>query len=259
MENLPVTKQCRKCGEILPAAAFALMRSASDGLQGWCRRCNSAWAAAHRPRKLAIAPQVEAGEKWCRRCNTVKPVDAFAINARRPDGRQTYCRSCQAADYRAKQEAQGRVVRPPDIPEGHKFCRTCQTIKPISEFGIRRAARDGLMSACRSCRSDLGRRDHLKRSYDLTEEEVAAMYDVQEGVCAICRTAPAVHVDHDHKSGRVRGMLCFRCNAALGQFGDAPGVLIAGARYLMTSERKRFGVEFFLAERLAAVEFGSAS
>ena len=44
------------------------------------------------------------------------------------------------------------------------------------------------------------------------------MFAVQGGVCAICEEAPASHVDHDHETGRVRGLLCFNCNGALGQF-----------------------------------------
>ena len=225
-------KRCGRCRRTLPTSAFAAKRSAPDGLQHWCRECNSAWAAEHRPRKMTTPPAVGPGEKWCRRCETVKPSAAFAVNVRRPDGLQTYCRECQAADYRSKQELAGKVVRPADVPVGYKFCRTCRTVKPRTEFGIRTAAPDGLMSACRPCRSELGRRDHLKRSYDLTEDQVEAMREAQGGLCAICRAAPAVHVDHDHTSGRVRGMLCFSCNAALGHFRDDPVVLRRAARYL---------------------------
>lgn len=54
----------------------------------------------------------------------------------------------------------------------------------------------------------------------------------QDGRCAICRTAEAVHVDHDHTTGQVRGMLCFPCNAALGQLGDRPEVLRRALSYL---------------------------
>jgi hypothetical protein len=62
--------------------------------------------------------------------------------------------------------------------------------------------------------------------------DLDAMLHAQHGVCAICQTAPAVHVDHDHRSGRVRGLLCFRCNAAIGQLGDDPLVVRRAARYL---------------------------
>ncbi len=54
----------------------------------------------------------------------------------------------------------------------------------------------------------------------------------QGGVCALCRTAPAAHVDHDHATGGVRELLCFNCNGGLGQFKDDPALLRAAARYV---------------------------
>jgi hypothetical protein len=58
------------------------------------------------------------------------------------------------------------------------------------------------------------------------------MLEAQGGVCAICRTAPAVHVDHDHETGAVRALLCFNCNGGLGQFKDNPEALHAAAYYV---------------------------
>ena len=58
------------------------------------------------------------------------------------------------------------------------------------------------------------------------------MFEAQGGLCAICRTAPAAHVDHDHDTGEVRELLCFNCNGGLGQFKDDPEVLRAAARYV---------------------------
>jgi hypothetical protein len=258
---------CGTCHRELPESAFSVRRASKDGLQNSCRACNSAWAAAHRLRKLATPPPVGEGEKWCRECCTVKPSEDFARHTKMPDGRQTYCRDCFARRYRRKQQAAGKVVVPLDIPPGHKFCRTCRAVKPQTDFGIRRAAPDGLMAACRPCRSQLGRRDHLKRQYDLTEQEVDAMREAQGGVCAICRTAPAMHVDHDHGTGQVRGMLCFSCNAALGHFKDDPAVLRRAARYLKTyaakgapapatSHRDAGAWEIVLSHRTAAAEPG---
>jgi hypothetical protein len=58
------------------------------------------------------------------------------------------------------------------------------------------------------------------------------MLAAQGGLCAICRTAPAVHVDHDHATGAVRALLCFNCNGGLGQFKDDPLLLHAAAYYV---------------------------
>jgi Recombination endonuclease VII len=58
------------------------------------------------------------------------------------------------------------------------------------------------------------------------------MLESQDGLCAICRAAPAVHVDHDHVTGAVRALLCFNCNGGLGQFKDDPGLLHLAAFYV---------------------------
>ncbi len=58
------------------------------------------------------------------------------------------------------------------------------------------------------------------------------MSEAQNGLCAMCRDGPAAHVDHDHVSGQVRGLLCFNCNAGLGLFKDRTVVLAAAITYL---------------------------
>jgi len=61
---------------------------------------------------------------------------------------------------------------------------------------------------------------HLKRRYGLTSVDVNEMIEAQGGVCLICRTGKPEHVDHEHATGKVRGILCFNCNGGLGQFKD---------------------------------------
>jgi len=78
---------------------------------------------------------------------------------------------------------------------------------------------------------------HFKlKSYGLTEADFGAMLEAQGGGCAICgSTDPgngSFRIDHDHISNRVRGLLCHKCNVALGLMGDDPDRLEAGAAYL---------------------------
>lgn len=73
--------------------------------------------------------------------------------------------------------------------------------------------------------------------YGLTPDQFATMLADQEGRCAICRAdSPGGkggwHVDHDHQTGTVRGLLCHGCNLGLGNFVDDPGRLRAAADYL---------------------------
>ena len=62
------------------------------------------------------------------------------------------------------------------------------------------------------------------------------MIQAQGGLCPICRKRPAEHVDHDHKSGKVRAILCEMCNGGLGQFKDDPATIRRAITYL---ERNR--------------------
>lgn len=61
------------------------------------------------------------------------------------------------------------------------------------------------------------------------------MVERQNGKCPICRSSlgEKPHVDHDHMTGAIRGILCFNCNAGLGKYGDDPERLVRAAQYLL--------------------------
>lgn len=85
------------------------------------------------------------------------------------------------------------------------------------------------------------RKWELRSKYNLSLEEYQALLDKQNGVCAICKTtnwgtrngkAIAPSVDHCHKTGKVRGILCLRCNKSIGAFGDDIALLEVALTYL---------------------------
>lgn len=80
------------------------------------------------------------------------------------------------------------------------------------------------------------RRDHLWKHYKITLEDYDKMVDKQGGCCDCCHlpasTGKFLHVDHDHKTGIVRGLLCTKCNTALGMFGDDPKVIRRAIAYM---------------------------
>ena len=66
-------------------------------------------------------------------------------------------------------------------------------------------------------------------------EAYRVLLEKQGGVCAICQLPPGPRrfaVDHDHVTGRTRGLLCLKCNTGLGQFNDSPALLASAMRYL---------------------------
>lgn len=90
----------------------------------------------------------------------------------------------------------------------------------------------------------LGPRGFTLRKHGLNPEVFHSLFEAQKGRCAICEKAiteergergkenKAAMIDHDHVTGQVRGLLCLRCNVALGLFDDSPERLDAAIRYL---------------------------
>jgi hypothetical protein len=72
--------------------------------------------------------------------------------------------------------------------------------------------------------------------YGLTKAEIEQMAAEQDGRCLVCGKETALQVDHDHGTGRVRGLLCPNCNKAAGLLGDDPNAAVALAAYLVLSE-----------------------
>lgn len=102
--------------------------------------------------------------------------------------------------------------------------------------------RDGYHDDYKSRRAalyaDSGRIKHLWKTYRLTAQQFDELWDRQGGRCAICSailsigTQNGTHVDHDHDTGRIRGLLCPSCNRGLGQFKDDVDILKAAVSYL---------------------------
>lgn len=74
------------------------------------------------------------------------------------------------------------------------------------------------------------------RKYGLTAEQFQALYEQQQGLCAICRQPPGARelaIDHCHDTGVVRGLLCTRCNLMIGYAKDRIETLRAAIHYLL--------------------------
>ncbi|MFG2001357.1 endonuclease VII domain-containing protein [Spirillospora sp. NPDC048911] len=198
--------------------------------------------------------------KKCRDCGEVKPATEFWKRKASPDGLALYCRECfgrrNAASYRGGQKELGKKTRPyrghSAVPEGMKYCPRCEETMPLEAFGRNRSQKSGLTAYCRPCHTaamaEIKERTHgsernylLKRRYGITEQDVERMAAQQGDICVICLSGAAKHVDHDHTTGKVRGLLCFSCNGALGQFGDNPCHMRAAAAYLERHPRASNG------------------
>lgn len=129
----------------------------------------------------------------------------------------------------------------------NKICSKCEQSLSLDCFHKSKSSKDGLQYRCKQCAKQMNAqiKDHtldlsLQRKYGIDFSEYSQMLDDQSGVCAICSEACVTNkrlsVDHCHTSGKVRGLLCNRCNRAIGLFGDSSRLLKIAANYLERNE-----------------------
>lgn len=145
--------------------------------------------------------------KTCTKCQSAKPPADFYRNGQRlrPD-----CKKCSnhrnAEAYR-------------QLPEGVRAERAARAKRAYQHNP--RIQRDG----------------ELRRKFGISLEDFERMLEAQDFLCRLCQRPPtgrrpSLHVDHDHATGRVRGLLCQNCNVGLGHFKDSPEILRRAIDYL---------------------------
>lgn len=136
---------------------------------------------------------------------------------------RTYCNTCRGR--RERRELCSKCGKTRDGSH-NSYCRAC----------YQRYARDWAAKNPAKAVAKV-RRTRLWEKFQITPEQWWEMYDKQKGKCAVCSTTEPrgmgrFHVDHDHATGKLRGLLCTNCNVALGQAKDDPKILRALASYV---------------------------
>ena len=210
--------------------------------------------------------------KKCTTCGEEKELDYFYNDKKSKDGRCHSCKKCMnivSARNSAKKRKPRPDWKSKD---GFKICRKCLIEKPINEFNVhygKTRTKDKLRNECKECQrlhskehyvkvrdvwnkkrrdlrtdpSEIAKRHHhhLKRKFGITGADYEKMLKSQDGKCTICgSTKPGINgnvikkfaVDHDHKTGKIRTLLCANCNQGLGNFKDSPTLLRQAAEYL---------------------------
>lgn len=150
--------------------------------------------------------------KVCTACHQAHPAGDFPVRKGRPLRR---CRACERTRLAAWKAAHPDKAAQYRATREHKAKTDPETRAHLSKQ--RKRAR-------------------LKSRYGLTPSGFLGFYKEQAGLCAICGGPPGkqgLHVDHDHATGRVRGLLCFDCNSGLGKFRDHVGLLLRAVTYLV--------------------------
>lgn len=160
------------------------------------------------------------------------------------------------SDEAKRKNAETYAAKRAAIIYTEKACNKCGGTKLLEDFPPRKANKDGRHSSCRSCEvkrkskykwtRDQWWEYDIKRQYGINKVEYDAILESQNHSCAVCgihvedykgtygkgKKVEKLSVDHCHKTNKVRGLLCFRCNLAIGYAQDDPTILENAASYI---------------------------
>lgn len=208
----------------------------------------------------------------CTSCKQFKLITEFYASPKEKRGYRYNCKSCSSSKYkkylqgdealqkrreRDKKNKQVLRNRAKQTPPDEQKCYCCGQTKEIAEFGKDSTTLHGVSNNCKNCNNEKLKiylsnlsddetnkiklrnlRYSLKYNFNMSLEEYDILLKAQNYKCAICKTAKSggngkrLHVDHCHKTGQVRGLLCNNCNTSLGGFKDNAQYLKNAIEYL---------------------------
>jgi len=261
------TKVCTKCGRELPTSSFWVTKTRNNYIHARCKDCDiSAKRSTVREfnRSAALCEnghddwQVNAnGFRYCVTCKRAagKPLSRKEHNKRQAQRKRNLASkrghplcACGCGDR--------VVIESSRFLKGHGRdpWTLCANGHLLSETRKRHPNGDTFCSVCRNGRSKKFAEDHrdrlpaynrkskIKRSYGLTTRDFEALLESQGGVCAICGGQDwgfrGPHIDHDHKTDKIRGVLCHRCNTGLGLLRDSEDILMKAISYLASRNQR---------------------
>ena len=150
----------------------------------------------------------------------MKPAERFYRNRRNNSGLAYKCKDCENARTkercRSRSKEYNKVVAALEEVSYEKVCKACGRLLACSAFSKSSTNVDYLRNDCRCCASRYNR----KRAYGLSDEILDGMLAVETcqmpGCCNQLDWTNGTHIDHCHKTGKVRAVLCQRCNTLLG-------------------------------------------
>ena len=161
-------------------------------------------------------------QKRCTKCGEWKDVSLFNKDIRKKDGLHSSCKSCKAVVYAASYQARAAIKR------AYSKQYRIDNAEKVRAYGKKYNQEN----------KDKVRKYGLKSNYGLSMSDYEELLKAQGGGCAICGTTKpngnrdVFFVDHDHDTGVVRGLLCAKCNSALGFMQDDIGILGRAIAYL---------------------------
>lgn len=157
--------------------------------------------------------------KYCSGCNNTKELIEFHIDKSEKDGHRFQCKICRNSKQRKYAKDNPGIIK-----TRNKEKKDSRKAYYQSDRGI-----------------ESSRRSHLKRKYNMTLEDYNKLSEQQAGRCKICNKEESskknkfLCVDHNHSTGKIRGLLCNTCNRALGLFQDDITILYNAFIYLQNN------------------------
>jgi len=143
-----------------------------------------------------------------------------------------------------------------------KNCLRCKKLKELAAFSkhkinLKKGYKDGFQNYCKKCGSsyyqqhrkkirEKAKTSYLQKTYNISLEDKKNLLILQLSKCAICKKKlelkSTTHIDHDHTSGKIRGILCHNCNRGLGYFKDNPRFLKTAIKYLSVDKNLQLDI-----------------
>ncbi len=223
------TKVCGKCGKEYPVEDFLLRETGKRRTE--CKLCHNQYQRMRYLERLGRFKRDirrdarESDPKKCIRCGVEKPLSEFTIHNREKGQHRNLCHNCEKAWIRQYHKSSQGKEKGREWVENNK--------EKIEEY--KRLYRQDVVKQERS--KVYHRAKWLKDSFNMTVDDYMAMYEKQNGQCAICGSdqngsRKNFCIDHDHETGKVRGLLCHNCNVSVGLMKDSPSLLRQAAAYL---------------------------
>lgn len=167
--------------------------------------------------------------KKCNRCHEIKPITEF----RKIQGYfLTQCKKCElkkGLEIRQKYKKINKNRNP--YNNNKKQCTVCKKWKIRSKenwYAIN-SNKDGLNFRCKECEKKI----KMISKYKITKKQHNYILKKQKNRCKICgKKLENPYIDHNHKTGEIRGLLCQNCNSGIGHLKDNPFILFNAIKYL---------------------------
>lgn len=219
---------CNVCRLDLPISSFDKNKNERNGICRTCKDCRKIQRSKQRE-QLSSRTTIKIPEiNKCQKCKNTLPYTDFSKNRSKTTGLSDYCKRCAALTKKAKYEEYSNR-HTIDEPATKKCCM-CNKILPNDSFPKLKGSPTGLYQNCKKCQ--IG--NNLRQNYGISPKEYESLVKIQKGRCAGCNCSSKkrLHVDHDHNTGKIRSLLCMKCNCVIGMIKEDPKVCDAIVTYL---------------------------